>query len=77
MHTRSDPALRDAYDLAVQDRAAFLAEELIALADEPIPEGRDPASWSAWVQNKHVRFDTRKWIASTVCRQVYGDRVDL
>lgn len=77
IHLRSDSALREAYDQAVQDRAAFLAEELIEMADEPIPEGLDPASRSAWVQNKRVRLDTRKWIASRVYRQVYGDRVDV
>jgi hypothetical protein len=77
IHLRSDPALREAYNQAVQDRAAFLAEELIELADESIPEGLDPASRSAWVQNKRVRLDTRKWIASRVYRQVYGDRVDV
>jgi len=77
LHLRSDPALRDAYEQAVQDRGAFLAEELIELADEPIPEGLDPASRAAWVQNKRVRLDIRKWIASRVYRQVYGDRVDV
>lgn len=77
IHLRADPTLREAYNQAVQDRAAFLAEELIELADEPIPEGLDPASRSAWVQNKRVRLDARKWIASRVYRQVYGDRVDL
>jgi hypothetical protein len=77
IHLRSDPALREAYDQAIQDRGAFLAEQLIDLADEPIPEGLDPASRSAWVQNKRVRLDTRKWIASRVYRQVYGDRVDV
>lgn len=77
IHLRSDPALREAYDQAVQDRAAFLAEELIELADEPIPEGLDPASRSAWVQDKRVRLETRKWIASRVYRQVYGDRMDV
>ena len=74
---RSNPALRDAYDQALQDRAAFLAEELVELADEPIPEGLDSASRSAWVQNKRVRLETRKWIASRVFRQVYGDRMDV
>lgn len=77
IHLRTDPSLREAYDQSVQDRAAFLAEELIELADEPIPENLDPASRSAWVQNKRVRLDTRKWIASRVFRQVYGDRVDM
>jgi len=77
LHLRTDPSLREAYDQAVQDRAAFLAEELIELADEPIPKDLDPASRSAWVQNKRVRLDTRKWIAARVYRQVYGDRVEL
>lgn len=77
IHLRSDVALRGAYEQAVQDRGAFLAEELIELADEPIPEGLDAASRSAWVQNKRVRLDTRKWIASRVYRQVYGDKVDV
>ena len=77
LHLRSDPALREAYDQAVLDRAAFLAEELIEMADTPIPEGLDPVSRSAWVQHLRVRLDTRKWIASRVYRQVYGDRVDV
>lgn len=76
-HLRSDPALREAYDQAIEDRAALLAEELIDLADTPIPEGLDPASRSAWVQHLRVRLDTRKWIASRVYRQLYGDKVDV
>lgn len=50
-HLRSNPALREAYVQASEDRAALLAEELIELADTPIPEGLDPASRSAWVQH--------------------------
>jgi hypothetical protein len=77
IHLRSDPALREAYEQAVEDRGAYLAEQLIDLADEPIPEGLDPGSRSAWVQNKRVQIDTRKWIASRVYRQVYGDKIDV
>lgn|GEM_PF-863412 len=76
-HLRETPLLREAYDQAVEDRAALLAEELIELADTPIPEDLDPASRSAWVQHLRVRLDTRKWIASRVYRQVYGDKLDL
>lgn len=74
---RDDLALREAYEQAVEDRAAFLAEELIELADTPIPEHLDPASRSAWVQHLRVRLDTRKWIASRVYRKVYGDKVEV
>ena len=63
-HLRETPLLREAYDQAVEDRAALLAEELIELADTPIPEDLDPASRSARVQHLMVRLDTRKWIAS-------------
>ena len=77
LHLRNNPDLRQAYAQAVEDRAAFLAEELIELADTPIPEGLDPASRSAWVQHLRVRLDTRKWIASRVYRQVYGDKVEV
>lgn len=77
IHLRSMPELREAYDQAVQDRGAFLAEELIELADQPIPDGLDPASRSAWVQHLRVKIDTRKWIASRVYRQIYGDKVEV
>ncbi len=77
LHLRSNPVLREAYDQAVEDRAALLAEELIELADTPIPESLDPASRSAWVQHLRIRLDTRKWIASRVFRKLYGDKVDL
>jgi len=77
LHLRSNPVLREAYDQAVEDRAALLAEELIELADTTIPDGLDPASRSAWVQHLRIRLDTRKWIASRVFRKLYGDKVDL
>jgi hypothetical protein len=77
IHLRSDPALREAYDQAIEDRAALLAEEMIELADTPMPDGLDPASRSAWVQHLRVRLDTRKWIASRVYRQLYGDKVEI
>lgn len=76
-HLRDDPALRKEYEQAIEDRAALLAEELIELADTPIPDDMDPASRSAWVQQLRLRLDTRKWIASRVYRQVYGDKVDV
>ncbi|MDP3872372.1 MAG: hypothetical protein Q8Q80_06890 [Methyloversatilis sp.] len=74
---REFPEIKAAYEAAVEDRGAMLAEELIDLADTPIPEDLDPASRSAWVQHLRVRLDTRKWIASRVYRKVYGDKVEV
>ena len=77
LHIRTIPAIKQAYENAVEDRGAMLAEELIDLADTPIPEDLDPASRSAWVQHLRVKIDTRKWIASRVYRKVYGDKIDV
>lgn len=77
IHLRSDPALREAYESAVRDRADYMAEGLLDLAAKPIPDDLDPASRSAWVQNKRVQIDAIKWVASRTFRQAWGERVDL
>lgn len=76
-HLRSDSELREAYESAVRDRADHMAESLLDLAAEPIPDDLEPAARSAWVQNKRVQIDTIKWVASRTFRQAWGDRVDL
>ena len=74
---RGDPELRRQYNLAVEDRADRLAEELIELADEPMPDGLDGPGMSAWVQKLRVRVDVRKWAASKLRPRAYGDRLEV
>jgi len=74
---RSDPELKTAYQQACEDRADRLAEELMELADTPMPEGLDGPSKSAWVQQLRLRVDTRKWLTSKLKPKIYGDRLDL
>ena len=69
--------MRRQYNLAVEDRADRLAEELIELADEPMPEGLDGPGISAWVQKLRVRVDVRKWAASKLRPRAYGDRLEV
>ena len=54
-----------------------MAEELIELADEPIPEGLDGPGMSAWVQKLRVRIDVRKWAASKLRPRAYGERLEV
>ena len=68
---RGDPGLRRQYEQAVEDRADRLAEELIELADEQMPEGLDGPGMSAWVQQLRVRIDVRKWAASKLRPRAY------
>ena len=74
---RGDPELRRQYEQAVEDRADRLAEELIELADEPMPKGLDGPGMSAWVQKLRVRVDVRKWAASKLRPRAYGDRLEV
>jgi hypothetical protein len=32
---------------------------------------------SAWVQQKRMQVDARKWVASKLKPKVYGDRIDV
>jgi len=74
---RRNPQLRTRYAEACEDRADRLAEELLELADTPIPEGLDGPGKSAWVQQLRLKVDTRKWIACKLKPRQYGDRIDL
>jgi hypothetical protein len=74
---RRDPDLKTRYIQAVEDRADRLAEELIQLADTPMPAGLDGPSSSAWVQLLRVRIDVRKWAASKLKPKAYGERLDV
>ena len=72
-----DAPLRLAYEKAMQVRADRLVDEILELADEPMPEGLEGASASAWVQRARMRVDARKWIASKFKPKMYGDRLDV
>jgi hypothetical protein len=72
-----DAPLRLAYEKAMQARADRLVDEILELADEPMPEGLEGASASAWVQRARMRVDARKWIASKFKPRMYGDRLDV
>ena len=77
LQLRGDSRLKTAYQMAVEDRADRLAEELMELADESMPEGLDGPSKSAWVQQLRLRVDVRKWAASKLKPKTYGERLDL
>ena len=76
-YLRRDAELKVLYRQAVEDRADRLAEELIDLADTPIPKGLDGPAMSAWVQRLRVQVDVRKWVASKLAPRTYGDKLDV
>jgi hypothetical protein len=68
---------RAMYDKAVEDRADRLAEEIIELSDAEMPEGLRGPEASAWVQQKRLQVDARKWVASKLKPRTYGDKIDV
>jgi hypothetical protein len=74
---RQDPELRARYQTAMEERADFHADELVALADEDPPPGLSGSELSAWVQRQRLRVDTRKFISAKLRPKVWGDRVEV
>ena len=74
---KKDLNFRAMYEKAIEDRADRLAEEILELADEPMPAHLEGPMASAWVQQKRMQVDARKWVASKRKPKVYGDRIDV
>ena len=68
---------RAMYEKAIESRADRLAEEILELADESMPSGLEGAQASAWVQQKRLQVDARKWVAAKLKPKVYGERIDV
>lgn len=77
MAVRNDPDLAERYRAAQELRADALADEIVALADEPMPAGLQGTEASAWVQQMRLRVDSRKWVASRLFPRQWGDRVEV
>jgi hypothetical protein len=72
------PDFSDKYARARDEQAETLADEIIAIADEPPAEvtddkgiSRTDSGWVTWQKN---RMDARKWVAAKLKPKKYGDR---
>lgn len=74
---KNNPEFRGMYEKAIESRADRLAEEILELADQEMPDGLEGPMASAWVQQKRMQVDARKWVASKLKPKVYGDRIDV
>jgi hypothetical protein len=77
MAIRNDPDLDTRYRAAMELRADALADEIAAIADEPIPDHLRGADASAFVQRQRMRVDAKKWLACKLFPKRWGDRVEL
>lgn len=77
MAVRRDPDLAERYKTAQEERADVLADQIVELANEPLPAGLRGADASAWVQRQRLRFDALRWTASKLRPRMWGERVDI
>lgn len=68
------PEFYQQYARAMEERAEHLAQDIIAVADEPVPSTAQGGLDSAAVSDKKLRVDARKWVASKLMPKVYGDK---
>src|SRR5262245_15648806 len=51
----------------------MLADELVELADAPLPGGEDPIRLKAETERRKLQIDARKWAAGKFNRLLYSD----
>lgn len=64
---REQPEFAAAYDKARREGAHAMVDDVMEICDDPSLDPND----------KRIRVDTRKWIASRVLPKVYGDKLAL
>lgn len=64
---RKHEEFRNQYELAREERAESHADDIVDIADDPSLDPND----------KRVRIEARKWIASKLAPKRYGDRQQI
>lgn len=72
-----DRALAEQYARARQALLDKMADEIMELADAPVPVLDNGATDNALVRQRQLQVDTRKWFLSKLAPKVYGDRLDV
>lgn len=78
----SNDSFRDQYARARNDQAQHYADEIIDIADDSVndymvnDDGVETVDHEA-IQRSKLRIDSRKWVASKLLPQKYGDRTKL
>lgn len=71
------PDLIEQYTRARQALLDKMADEILELADAPVPVLDNGATDNALVRQRQLQVDTRKWFLSKLAPKIYGDRLDV
>lgn len=73
----ADPDLAKQYARARQALLDKMADEIMELADAPVPTLDNGATDNGLVRQRQLQVDTRKWFLSKLAPKIYGDRLDV
>lgn len=81
----ANETFRDMYARAREDQADTLADEIQAIADEPMAGVKTTTKANGdvekvegdMIEHRRLRVDARKWIAAKLRPRKYGDKVDV
>ena len=73
----SDKEAHDCYVHARADYIGGLADKMLEVADEDIPETDRGTLDNAAVQRNKLRVDTLKWLLSKLAPKLYGERLTV
>jgi len=72
-----DAELAADYARAREELHEFIAAEIVAIADAPVPSnekgGLDPGA----IQKQRLQVDTRKWLLSKLAPKKFGDKIEV
>ena len=71
------PGFQEQYARGREVGLESMADEILEIADQPLPRLRDGRIDSGTVQKQRLQIDARKWILSKQLAKKYGDKIDL
>ena len=74
---RENSELRYLYEQAKIDRADAMADELVDLVSQPIPDHLEGSARGAFVQHLRLQADARKWVAARLHAAAYGNQINV
>ncbi len=81
----SNDSFRELYTRAREDQADTLADEIVAIADEPMVGKKQTTKANGdveivegdMIEHRRLRVDARKWTASKLKPRKYGEKLEL
>ena len=73
----ADRELAERYARAREGLLDAMVDQILTLADAPVPTLENGATDNALVRQRQLQIDARRWVLSKLAPNKYGDRLDV